>query len=268
MLLAAAREGGPFRGLDGAARAMLYLTATNTGLRKRELASLTPADFDFESPMPTVTVAAGYSKHRRTDIQPLREDVAAELQDWLSGHPCDKRCFPGSWPDRAAEMLRGDLRQARVDYEDEAGRVFDFHSLRHHFITNLARSGVHPSVAMKLARHSTIDLTMDNYTHVELEQMASALETTKDVCSDPEPDGGEKELVQGLVHQLVQTAGSDGLQESSHDTDQPSNPSGSEKRKRCPEMMLDIWGNGMASVESGTPDRARNCDLRFRKPML
>ena len=38
-----------------------------------------------------------------------------------------------------------------------------FHALRHTFITNLARSGVHPKTAQSLARHSTITLTMDRY---------------------------------------------------------------------------------------------------------
>jgi hypothetical protein len=39
-------------------------------------------------------------------------------------------------------------------YRDEAGRVFDFHSLRHQYISNLAAAGVHPKIAQTLARHS------------------------------------------------------------------------------------------------------------------
>jgi integrase len=49
---------------------------------------------------------------------------------------------------------------------DDAGQVFDFHALRHQFITNLARAGVAAQVAQTLARHSTITLTMDRYSHV------------------------------------------------------------------------------------------------------
>jgi len=41
----------------------------------------------------------------------------------------------------------------------------DFHALRHSFLTRLARSGAPPAVAKSLARHSTIVLTMDHYTH-------------------------------------------------------------------------------------------------------
>ena len=68
--LAAARRGKKVRGLTGADRAVLYLLAARTGLRASELASLTPASFDF--PVPCVTVEAAYSKHRRKDVQPCR----------------------------------------------------------------------------------------------------------------------------------------------------------------------------------------------------
>lgn len=49
------------------------------------------------------------------------------------------------------------------------------HALRHSFISNLARSGVHPSIAQSLARHSTITLTMDRYAHVALESQQEAI---------------------------------------------------------------------------------------------
>jgi hypothetical protein len=43
------------------------------------------------------------------------------------------------------------------------------------FITSLATSGVHPKDAQTLARHSTITLTMDRYSHVSLRDSAFAL---------------------------------------------------------------------------------------------
>ncbi len=58
---------------------------------------------------------------------------------------------------------------------DAAGRVADFHALRHSFLTRLARSGLAPAVAKSLARHSTITLTMDHYTHTLIEDERSAL---------------------------------------------------------------------------------------------
>jgi len=72
-------------------------------------------------------------------------------------------------------MIRKDLEAAGIPYRDASDRVADFHALRHTFITRLARSGVAPAVAKSLARHSTITLTMDHYTHTFIEDERSAL---------------------------------------------------------------------------------------------
>ena len=60
-------------------------------------------------------------------------------------------------------LLRKRLEAAGIEPETEAGRV-DFHSLRVTFITALARGDVHPKKAQELARHSSINLTMQVYT--------------------------------------------------------------------------------------------------------
>ena len=80
-------------------------------------------------------------------------------------------------------MLRADLEDAGIAYSDDAGRVVDFHALRHTFISNLAAGGVHPKRAQELARHSTIMLTMDHYTHVSRSELADALDVLPDVSS-------------------------------------------------------------------------------------
>ena len=66
-------------------------------------------------------------------------------------------------------------------YKDDAGRVADFHALRHTFITSLAAGGVHPKLAQQLARHSTITLTMDRYTHTVLDDLSDALTALPDL---------------------------------------------------------------------------------------
>lgn len=178
-LIDAARRGQPFRDLTGPDRAVLYLVAVNTGLRANELASLVPESFDLDVDPPTVTVEAAYSKHRRRDVLPLRPDLAAVVKGYLSerGLAPGERLWSGTWSQKAsAKMLRGDLAAAGLPYRDEAGRVFDFHALRHQFISNLARAGAHPKEAQTLARHSTITLTMDRYTHLGMCDMVAALD--------------------------------------------------------------------------------------------
>ena len=190
---AAERSEKVFRGLDGSTRAILYRLAAMTGLRVNELASLTPASFDLAAEPPTVTVQAGYSKRRRRDVLPLHQDLAARLRQWFleRKHEADaqqvilsldraseakyERLFPGTWVKKAAMMLRIDLGAAGIEYEHDDGTA-DFHALRHSFISNLATGGVHPKVAQQLARHSTISLTMDRYTHLAVLDMTAGLE--------------------------------------------------------------------------------------------
>ena len=189
-----------FRGLDGSTRAMLYRVAAMTGLRAGELASLTPASFDLAADMPTVTLEAAYSKHRREDVLPLHPDLAARLRHWLSereraqddqrailslnrgADTKPERLFPGTWSERAYKMLRNDLEAAGIPYVTADG-IADFHSLRHTFISNLAACGIHPKLAQQLARHSTIALTMDRYTHLGLIDMNSALESLPNIAA-------------------------------------------------------------------------------------
>ncbi len=179
------------------------------------MASLTPASFDLAADTPTVTLEAGYSKRRREDVLPLHSDLVARLRQWLSereqradeqrvsltlNRASDakrERLFPGTWPEKAAPMFRIDLDAARTAWLDETkanpaelkrrtestflgptdddGRVADFHGLRHTFVSNLAAGGVHPKVAQQLARHSTITLTMDRYSHLGLIDMIAGL---------------------------------------------------------------------------------------------
>jgi integrase len=175
--LAATRANRTLRGLTGEDRAMLYTVAIYTGLRASELASLTPASFDLDAEPPTVTVEAGYSKHRREDVQVLRRDVAELLRPYLAGRPRLSRVWPGRWRHEGAVLLRRDLSAAGIPYEDERGKVIDFHGLRHTFISALARAGVRPKAAQELARHSTSKLTLDYYTHVQLLDHVGALNT-------------------------------------------------------------------------------------------
>lgn len=171
--------------LTGKERAMLYTLAVSTGLRAGELASLTWQSFDLSDSMPSVTVLAAYSKHRRDDTLPLRSDIARQLVAWKAEKKADEQLqlFGSFNPNKGAEMLRRDLEPASIPYEDESGRYADFHCLRHTFISNLTRSGVSPKIAQSLARHSTISLTMDVYTHLSLYDERAALDSLPELPS-------------------------------------------------------------------------------------
>jgi integrase len=172
----AAGTGKPFRGLTGADRLVLYTLAANTGFRASELGSLTPLSFNLEGERPTVTVTPAYSKRRKKDTQRLRPDVAEMIRQYITDKPKGKPLWPGTWTGVAADMVRIDLEAAGIPFRDDRGRCFDFHSLRGQFISLLAAKGVHPKVAQELARHSTITLTMDYYTHLDVFDVDAALD--------------------------------------------------------------------------------------------
>ena len=183
-LLTATENAKPFRGLTGRDRSVLYRVAVETGFRANELASLTSKSLDLDSELPTITVEAGYSKRRRRDVQPIRAEVADALREWLRTREQpilkldgsdDSKLWPGTWPERAAKMLRGDLKNAGLKAETEDGTL-DFHCLRRTFATNLARAGVSPKAAQELMRHSDINLTMSTYTNLMLRDVASDLD--------------------------------------------------------------------------------------------
>jgi len=181
-----ATAAGPVRqGLTGAERVTLYVLALESGLRANELRSLRASSFDLATDRPTVKVAAGASKRRRDDVLPLKPETARALQVHLRNHqPWDGTFrLNKSW--RAAQMLGEDRDAAGITCDD--GRVLDFHSLRHTFISNLARAGVALRVAQALARHSTPMLTFGVYAHLGADDERRALDALPDLngCAAP-----------------------------------------------------------------------------------
>jgi integrase len=324
-LVEAVKVGEPSRGLSGPDRALLYTVAANTGLRAGELVSLTADSFDLDTDQPTVTVEAAYSKHRRRDVLPLRADLVVRLRPFVSdsrskapdvGQNCmvhkdeseavaegesasAARLWPGTWADRAAEMLAADLAAARsawmdevktdeekttraktdyLAYVDSAGRVFDFPALRHQFISNLARGGASPKEAQALARHSTITLTMDRYTHLGIVDLTAALDRLPKLPGSEAPeaqpdqlratgtDDSRPDIVALPVALDVAERSVPGRPELSHvgqeaieNVDRETVRNSEEHGvidPSCPESSLD---------DAITPGRNRTCNLRIRR---
>jgi integrase len=214
-LVAAAEIGRRIQGVSGPDRAVLYIVGAYTGFRRNEIGSITPQSFNLDSDPPTLTVAAGHSKHRRTDVLPLRTDFANRIRTWMAQKTKTRSKSPliDVRDKRTAEMIRKDLKAARkawieeaandherkareessvLTYVDANGHYADFHALRKTFITNLSRANVHPKMAQTLARHSDINLTMNVYTMLGVLDQAAAVEalppipTTASQASGPQ----------------------------------------------------------------------------------
>jgi integrase/recombinase XerD len=157
----------------GATRALVYLLAMGTGLRRGELRRLRWADLDLERGV--VAVPAASAKSRRDQSVPLGTALVAALQGARPADaPAQATVIPaGAFPNTLT--FRRDLAAAGVAREAD-GRVVDFHALRTTFVSWLAAAGVHPRTAQALARHASIETTMERYTDLRLVDLQGSVE--------------------------------------------------------------------------------------------
>jgi integrase len=204
----------------GRERALIYKTLVLTGLRKGELASLTVAQLHLDEAVPFLTLDAADEKNREGNDIPLRDDLAADLRDWLadklhrlqeevrqSGAPIPARLPPDTLvfdvPSRLVKILDRDLvaagiaRRVKVggkwiiDKRDDRGRSLDVHALRTTFGTLLSKGGVAPRTAQAAMRHSDIKLTMGVYTDPKLLDVRGALDALPVLPLDGGPNDSQ-----------------------------------------------------------------------------
>ena len=194
--------------LLGRERALIYKTLVLTGLRKGELASLTLAQLSLDDPVPFLSLDAADEKNREGSDIPLRDDLAADLRDWLAdkprrlqegalatGAPIPARPPPDTplfaVPGALVKILNRDLKLAGIPKRDERGRTLDVHALRTTFGTLLSKGGVAPRTAQAAMRHSDIKLTMTVYTDPKLLDVRGALDALPTLPLDGRQPGGE-----------------------------------------------------------------------------
>ncbi len=177
-LIRAAAEGPIHRGLDGSHRALVYRLAAETGLRVAELAALRVCDLDLEEGRPAISLPARAAKNRKAARLELPVSTAKELSAVVSKKlpQAPLLDLPRSFRDKATRWLRFDLEAAGIPYEDERGRVADFHALRASFVSGLMRSGANPRVVQTMARHASAEMTLGIYTKLGRDDERQALE--------------------------------------------------------------------------------------------
>jgi integrase len=156
-------------------RAVGYLAAFFTGLRRAELESLEWGDIHLDRELPFIAARAGTTKNGlRAEIR-LHPQLAEAL---AAMRPVDVEAGasvfgPGKIP--SMWMMKKDLAAAGVPFEDGQGRRVDFHSLRGTLNTHMALAKVDPQLRQKIMRHSDIKLTLDTYTDSTLLRVSEAI---------------------------------------------------------------------------------------------
>ena len=147
---------------------------------------------------------AADEKNREGNSIVLRNDLTADLQDWLADKlrrlqaeaqeanaPIPTRLPPDTAlfniPSQLVKILDRDLVEAGIarrvkvdekwiiDKRDDRGRSLDVHALRTTFGTLLSKGGVAPRTAQAAMRHGDIRLTMGVYTDPKLLDVHGAL---------------------------------------------------------------------------------------------
>ena len=146
-------------------RALKYVVAVLTGLRRRELAALQWGDVILNDERPHIALRAHTTKSRRADSLALNDEVVG----WLAeARPADwqatDRVFDSIPTDRT---FKRDLERAGIPVEID-GRKLDLHALRTTLGTLLATSGASIREAMEQMRHTDVRLTTRVYTDPRL----------------------------------------------------------------------------------------------------
>jgi len=164
--------------------------------------SIALADTHVDATPPYLTLRVENEKARRGARQPLSDDLAAAIREYLqtrlrheqylardAGDPVPMALALHA-PLVPAPTLRAfdkDIEAAGIAKKDEWGRTVDLHCLRHTFGTLLAQSGVAPRTAQELMRHSDIRLTTNIYQHLALADTAPAVNRLPSITFETPP---------------------------------------------------------------------------------
>ncbi len=176
-----------------------------------------------------------------------------------------------------ARVLDRDLEAAGIAKRDESDRVLDFQAFRHTFITNLRRGGVHPKTAQELARHSTIALTMDTYTHSVGDDQRRALDVLPDLSTPPDDEAAAATGTDGMELPVLSSGLSANAEQACSPVDfvEPNEAPEPVTLERCDANASPVatvasvdHDDACDDAEDGAPGRTRTCDPRIRNPML
>ncbi len=150
----------------GQERAILYVLAGTTGLRRKELLMLAWDDISLladNSYVRVTATAAKNDKEAKQPIPPFVVSILTALKAATRPKLCDRVFVSFRQSINTAELIRADLAAVEIDLIDKDGNEICFHSLRNSYISFLANSNTPPKVIQELARHSDPRLTFNTY---------------------------------------------------------------------------------------------------------
>lgn len=156
------------------------------GLRKSEILALEKSDVDFKNRLVNVDKRIVYHGVSTADIYatdrmktkgsrshiPMPDILCDVLEEWFDYNPYKIICCY----DTGNYMNPYDVDFVLRKHAEKLGFEFHAHMLRHSYITNLALSGANLKVVSELARHASIQTTLDVYTQIDESNKVAAVD--------------------------------------------------------------------------------------------
>jgi len=170
-------------------QAALWQAFVETAARYGELTRIAWHDIDFERRV--LVLRAENTKSGRERMIPLRDALVVELLALRAAHAGVLARVPSkhdrvfltpegrSWPAYTTNTMRifdRLLEAAGIDRVDASGLKLDIHALRHSFASRLSRTNAGLVQAQRLLGHSDPKLTAQIYTHLDVEDLRSAID--------------------------------------------------------------------------------------------
>jgi integrase len=163
--------------------ALGYVAAVNTGLRRKELASVQWGDVHLDAGCPFIMVRSATTKNRKASKIYLKSGLARMLAEIKpAAVAADELVFA----ERIAPMplMHEHLKAADIAVLNDQGFKVDFHALRMTYNMNLELAGASVQVRQELLRHSDPRLTTGTYTDTTRLETASLIEKLPDFMSE------------------------------------------------------------------------------------
>ena len=180
--------------LNACQRMMFYKIALGTGFRCNECKTLKVNQLHIDHEPPYIRILGENTKNGETEEQPITEELARDLKNFVFNKELDECLFPANAMVRAAEIVRRDMNEAREAYlatlppetrqevaksdfmktKDSHGQVLTFHSLRHTYGTWLSKVCNSAKDLQTLMRHKDPKTTF-RYLHTNLHSLAESV---------------------------------------------------------------------------------------------
>ncbi|GMA60718.1 site-specific integrase [Alicyclobacillus fastidiosus] len=164
---------------------IVFLIAVTTGMRKGEILGLRWVDVDLENGRVYVRQTLTYVNGQPVFLDPktnkgkrmvaLSPEVVVQLRKYKAIQAKNKLRLGPLYHDNGLVVTRQDGSPASINTLDKQWYALleqsgvpriRFHDLRHTHASLLLQQGVHPKIVSERLGHSTINITLDTYSHV------------------------------------------------------------------------------------------------------